>query len=658
MTDRAEFQVEVIDSASRPADRIAGSADRLASSLDKLGSKTVSVSAQSSKMDKALGAVKFTAYGAKAAFYGKKLFDAAGGLEGVSDFARRTSRALRRFGTSVGMAAKRIAPFAVGAAGLYGLGHVASSVAVPALGAVAAGIGGIVLAAGAATIAVGGLAAALGAVGLKATAEFAVFGQSSKFALQQLAKYGASGEKLFQHATGLAVRFGMDVQDTTKSFQKLLATQFNPKLATDIIAMGADLRSIGGSAEETKGAIRAITQIKSTGRLLGDELLQLAEAGVSVQLIREELGKLLGKGGKQLSNLEVLKLQEAGKIDADTAITGILNAVKHQTRARKLGEAGEAWANTTIAGMAGRLKARGQLLLTSLGDRLAPSLQRLASGALSRIEGFLESPKGAEMIDRIGRAFDRLGDAAVSILPLITAFGEGFIEAAGKALDELSVVLGGLGGQPGQAAVDVARMLGSGLAKLVGWGIKTTAVVAGLGAAVAGTLGVVVTMPDRFIQLGGDLMKGLAKGITAFVTAPIDAIKSMGERVIGAAARVFGSHSPSRRFEEVGYTLPQGQARGMLAGERLVVGAAATLALSTIRASEINYGPLMSTSQPGFAQIVGTASTNGMTAAASRSIQIGSITIPVNSPNADSGAVARDVRREIEAYFRQLEMEA
>ena len=105
-------------------------------------------------------------------------------------------------------------------------------------------------------------AGAMAAGFLAMTTSFADFAQRSELGFGQLAKHGASASKLFAHARAQAEELGLDVKDTTKTFMKFLALQFDPKQATDMIRMGADLQGLGATAEQVGSVFNAIGKIK------------------------------------------------------------------------------------------------------------------------------------------------------------------------------------------------------------------------------------------------------------------------------------------------------------------------------------------------------------------------------------------------------------
>jgi tape measure domain-containing protein len=657
MTDYAQFQLELLDKASGPSKKITGSTHELADALGRIESKSAEVTVKATRMDRVLGALKLAYYGTGALSYGHKLVKAAGGLDQVKKVAGKAGAAIQSLGRGTLIAAKRLAPFAVGAAGIYGLGKVASSVALPALGAVSIGIGGVGLAAGAATLALGGMAVALGVSVAKTSAEYAVFGQNAKLAFNRLAKYGASGEKIFRHVGELAVELGLDVKDTTKQYTKFLGLQFSPKTADKMVKLGADMRALGASSEEVGSIWDALGKIKSKTVFQGDQLLQLELAGVSGELIWKELSHALGK-----TQAEARKMMSAGKIDADTALVAIEKAINQKLGQKEAGETGKQFADTTIDGMVGKMKARGQLVAVALGERLAPSLQRIASMTLGRFFDFLDSDKGTELVDKIGDAFDLAGDAVAKALPIAEAFLTGFGGEGVKIFDAFTFVLGKFAEGDGKEAAKTAERIGKGLAYVVGISAAVIGAVVGITSAVIGftysAIGTLTELPDKALALGKDLVRGFTDGIKAAAQWPVDAITGVADRVLGAARRIFDSHSPSREFRFLGYTAPQGLALGFRSGTGVAVAAAATMAASTVTAasSELYVGPLAS------AYSSGAYAGGGIGHAAAQVLRGAPVHVTfgdiiVQSPSSDPAAVARQVRREIEAYFRELDSE-
>lgn len=533
----------------------------------------------------------------------------------------------------------------------------------------------------------------LGAAAARATGEMVMFGERSRLALGQLGKHGASGEKLFELARTLTKRFGGDVVETTENLQKLLSSQFSAKLGTDIIKMGADLRSIGASADATHRAVVAITQIKGTGKLQGDELMQLAEAGISLELVRGEIGKLLG--GK--STQEVIKLQTAGKIDADTAIQGILSAVQKKTGSKQLGDAGEKFAATTIEGMLGRGKALAQDAAIKITDRITGSLNKQVGGKLNRFWDWLESPAGIATVDRIGTTLDKA-------IGLAIGFGDAAAEGFSAVGDVLGPMLETIGGGDGQTAVMVAKSLGKAIGFVAGVAVAggvavgmLTAGVAFLAGAIAegaigavdgfiGGVGDVIlwlddldakvfgfarTIGDKAMAIGTAIVDGIKRGIISLASAPIDALKSLGGSMIDAVKGAIDMHSPPRAFVDIGFAIPDAVAIGSTRNEARVTGAAENMADSFLGSAKASFSA-SSFDLPTFRGDTPTsfdspsAASSGAAAAAGTSTSTRlapRVSIPITIEGGGRGneelaeLASTYVRREVEAFFRQFDLE-
>jgi tape measure domain-containing protein len=683
--DAAKFEVKLTDKVSGPAGKAAAGTDDLARSLGSIKGASVDVKVTATRMDRALTGVKLAYYAGSAALVGKKLYDAAGGFEGIKSAAKRAGAVLANFGRGALVAGKKVAPFAVGGAGLYGLAKVASTVAVPALGATAIGIAGVTAAAAAATIGVGLLAAKLGSLAFEKVAGFATFAQDSRFAMANLAKHGADANKMFDHASKLAAEYGLNVKSTTKQWSKFLALQFAPREADKMIKMGADLQALGTTAEQVDGVFMALGQIRGKGKLQAEEMLQLAERGISTALVYEEIGKLLGK-----TDAEVRSLQQKGGIDATTGLLAIERAINRKLGQTELGDSGKRFADQTVTGMVNQIKARADLVGIALGDRLLPSLSRVAGGVLMRLQAFFESDRGEKLINRLGDAFDRLGDIAVKALPLVEALMGGLLDRGSEALGGLNTTLDSLSGVNAEKAAQTFRVIGKGLADIAIFGGKviavTGAIVGALGALEASIGGAlpslisalpslisnpfalaeagisrIVELGPRIYEAGKDLVRGLARGIKDGAIHAVDAVADVGNKVVAKIRGVWDSHSPSRVGAKIGFGFDQGIGVGLYAGAHIPARAAESVAFGTVRASTdvmtarpaFAAGPMLASQRLPDVSSPATAAGGGATA---REIRFGDINVYTQATDAEG--TVRAVRRELETYFRQLEMES
>lgn len=520
--------------------------------------------------------------------------------------------------------------------------------------------------------------AGIGAAAVSSAFDMVTFGQNSRLAFDQLAKHDVPGEKLFEHARELAKRFGLDVMDTTKQYSKFLALQFDPAGADKLIRMGADLRALGNSAEDVKGVFLSLGQIKGKGRLQGEEMLQLAERGVSTVLIQEEIGKLMG--GKSL--LDVQSLQQAGKVTADIGLQAIENAINRKLGQSSLGEAGAKFADTTIDGLLGRMKSFAQDSGLTLVDRMTAPMTRMAGNAFSALQGWISSPKGAETIGRIA---DGLGRAAEFAIQLGAAFGPAFTATWEQMSAGASSFLGMFAGGDGKVTGELINSIGKGLGVIAAVAVGTaiafgvvaagaallagglweigTAVLDGIVETLGGAIGGVISWWDtiaaifndsgtslvgKMFWIGGEIINGLADGILALAWMPFEAIANVGTKVADKLANVLGIHSPSRVTMEMGGQLGRGLAIGTRRSESMVAGASADLASSSVDGFSA-YGP----ATPAF-------SFGGQGGGAGGPVSV-SITQHIDGSGGSAEEIgriaARETRREIESFFRVLAME-
>jgi tape measure domain-containing protein len=213
----------------------------------------------------------------------------------------------------------------------------------------------------------------------------------------------AGGASTFDSTVAKAKEYGLSLNDTLNTVKKYRMFGFDAGTTDQLVLATAALRGLGSTDEEISRVGVAISQIKAAGKLQGDELNQLAEAGVPVSKVYESLAKMTGK-----SVAEVIKLKEAGGITADLATKGIIDAVKSLA-----GGDLEAFVRKATETVPGRW---GQLVST-----LQASLYQMVSGVDMK-----------PMADALKAVTDMLG----------TSDAKAFIAGMGTALQEVSNGLG------------------------------------------------------------------------------------------------------------------------------------------------------------------------------------------------------------------------
>ena len=399
----------------------------------------------------------------------------------------------------------------------------------------------------AAMSAIAGLMKSMGSTFVQAQ----IFRENSLAGLTILQKSGSEAKKTWDESFKLARATGSTQQETMSSIQTLMATGFKKGDATELYKLMSALSVVNPQAN-MEGIIRAISQIKNTGRLQGDELMQLADAGVSTESIYAALSKRLGK-----TKTEIRSLQEAGKISSEDAIWAIKEAAKStvggdvegalKKKANSLGAIVsqlQAAPFTFFSGMeqdpAIAEKMKGSL--KGLVDLLDPSTEKGAkfAGSFSKMIDMIAGP-GADAFASLMEKAPAIGEALVglgtSLAPFATIIGW-VATPLGWFADGLGIVVSAI------SAFDAA--ISSGLSAIGSWISQATAMFSGAGSSMA-----------------SNLISGIISGIFGGSSGVVSAVVSMAQQAIGAGNAAFAIKSPSRKFKAMGAQLPAGLGEGV-----------------------------------------------------------------------------------------------
>lgn len=344
--------------------------------------------------------------------------------------------------------------------------------------------------------------------------------------------------------------------------------------------------------------IRAISQIKGKGKLMGGELLQLSEAGLGQEQVFEAIAKKM-----KVTPAAARHLQEQGKVSANIAIEAIVSSVAGMTG--KVGNLMDA-RSKTVGGLLSTVQSRPFELFSRAGmgegaagfDLLKTKLSEVAAlldattgkvgvrlvGTLQRtfgqVLGMLGGLDVEGLLTRMATGFDWV---ASSIAPLVSAalsVGQVFMTSVSPALAMLSWSLGGS-----------TNWLGG-----LTFAFQVLAAVVGSTLAVAGEALAIVLAPIRmateaigwlidsgfrlasaFSDIGYNTSSGFAKGISKGMPQVIEESNRMAQTPGAITTAQNKIHSPSRLFMELGAFTAEGFAMGVQQGTPGVAGAVGNL---------------------------------------------------------------------------------
>jgi tape measure domain-containing protein len=386
----------------------------------------------------------------------------------------------------------------------------------------------------------GKLVVAFGAIAAvsfaKQAVEMAGFAESGRLAFKFLTGSKQHGDEWFDSSVKTAKALGLNIQDTVDQYKSLKAQQFSFEQSDALVKLAADFAAVTGHADAAGRAIMAITKIKSTGYVQGDELNSLAEAGMSLELIYGQIGKTLGK-----TIPEVQKLKTAGKISADVAIPAIQRAMMQKLGTTAPGEAAASIQNKTLGGLANGVKTMFNAMFLDIGEQLDLEPLKDAMRAVKASLSFSDTGKMAKFVQSMIGGVSKL-------IPLVIEFASGF----GTGLESISHALSfGAAGNLKQWAFDAGQGTAAFFARVIEVTKEVGAVIPGAlralfeGLDVNGLIASLKTFDWK--QFGADLIT-IAEALGKVVRGTADLLGG----TVGGAMRVAESLQPeSQRRDDI-----------------------------------------------------------------------------------------------------------
>lgn len=412
----------------------------------------------------------------------------------------------------------------------------------------------------------------------------------------------AAGETMYTRAQAIARRTPLDERSTLQAQQQVLTAGFRGRAADAVMAASTDIGAANASDPTAQGRfVRAVGQIRGKGRLQTEELNQLGELGVGRDAVYAAIGRQRGlrETGTAL-NQRVQRMIAGGQITGDQGVRAVLEAVRTTTSGGTLGGLSTRLGGT-LGGSLSNLAGSWQSFVTSIARiENLPGVRALADAVRQigdtlgganengqRFQGIF-----ANVINSLGLAIGRINFAKVfatvadtiervqlgvtkawpTIQAMVTAFGSGFLQAAGPSMESLLNSLRAFtSGASGGNGVDTARNLGlafgaaaESLALTVRW---IDAGTRGL-AEIYQTMGtfysfLYTTLVPGFYNLGPAIGLGLAQGLRDSWGTVTNTLTELASGLPGPVRDALGMHSPSRVFAELGVHTAEGFAVGV-----------------------------------------------------------------------------------------------
>lgn len=276
---------------------------------------------------------------------------------------------------------------------------------------------------------------------------------------QALRMTADAGEELLSWVQELAIKSPFSAEGVAMAFRTAMAYGFTAEQAQRLTQATIDFASATGATTSSMNQIAlALGQMQAKGKLAGQELLQLVNAGVpALQILADHFG---------VTTAEMSKMVEKGLVPVDEAIDAIVTSMEQD-----FGGAAERSANSW-AGLLGTfedLKAMGlRALFEGIGEAIQPmvadfaawlqdegmtklkmlgeDLGTVAQSAVAVAQIFQGLAEGSDMwivgIGKLMELFPQFKDELVVLYDILKAVGEGFdangliggLEALGEQL--------------------------------------------------------------------------------------------------------------------------------------------------------------------------------------------------------------------------------
>ena len=423
-------------------------------------------------------------------------------------------------------------------------------------------------------------------------------------ALTTLTGSAEKANKIIEQVKKDAAATPFEVASLVKGNQLLISAGLSAEQARDdILALGNAISATGGGEEELSRMVINLQQIKNVGKASALDIKQFAYAGIDVYGL---LADYTGKTREEVSDLEISYEDLTGALKYASQEGGkYFNAMEKQSK--------------TFNGQLSNLKDNFMAFLgeatmplfTFLKDEVLPTINGIIDGTLgideginkltetflngvmSMVNSLLENlPKFLEigmniLLNLIQGITSSIPDLIPAIIQCVQTMLSTLIEHLPDlimaGLDLLLAIVLGIVDNIDKLIDAVLYLIGELIATLSRPDILEKLIMAGIELIMALILGLIKSIPYIIMampkiiaaivntfknmdwaKIGKDILKGILSGFTNVGNLIWNAVKKVGNSMMGAIKKFFGIKSPSRLMrDKVGKYLPQGIAVGI-----------------------------------------------------------------------------------------------
>lgn len=393
------------------------------------------------------------------------------------------------------------------------------------------------------TAAVAGLGAALGAAGDKFIGYNAKMEQTD-IAFTSMLGSAQDAKVMMDQLRKFAADTPFEFEDIAPAAQQLKAFGFEARdIIPTLTAVGNASAGLGRGAEGLKQMAFVMGQIKTTGKLMGQDVMQLSQLGIQVKDI---LAKNLGLAADQLSDIG-----NQG-ISADAAIKALTEGMNERFPNMM------AKMSNSFSGMLSTIKDNASQILGKIGEPLFNSMKNAIGKVRDVFNTALKNvnTKGLSHIfddlvpdglaKNISHLFNSIGQGISAVMPVIdnlsSALGNLFkplLEGDSKLfldmLDTVATVTVNVWRVVSGVITDIAAVIGSVESYIVS---ELNGINGAFDTLYNGLLSGIVQMANRFLATVGDWLSQAYNAIVNFVNACLDKLGVVGTAIRKIASMV------------------------------------------------------------------------------------------------------------------------
>jgi tape measure domain-containing protein len=361
-------------------------------------------------------------------------------------------------------------------------------------------LGGLAKTAGMAAAAIGSAMVGAGGFGLRVAADM----QQAQIGFTTLLGSAEQADAFIREMRDFAARTPFEFAGLQEAASRLIAVGVEADRVIPLMtALGDATSAMGTGSQGIEQAVRALTQMQQKGKVSGEEMLQLAEAGIPAwDALAAKLGvdvataqDMVAKGQVRVNDLMAALAERAGP--AMQKVAGMMDAQ-----------------SKSLAGLMSTLK---DTLSIGLADAMAPVVAQLTSGGLlERISGQLTSllsSIGPALASTVAGVVQVLGAVLPSLTPVLESLGGVIADLLGRVAPIIAAVL--------PHVAEFARLF------LDAFGTVAAAVMPAIAALLEGLSPLLPVIGDLVSRIAGALAPVLAELAMALAEAAVPIVEAL-----------------------------------------------------------------------------------------------------------------------------------